>query len=137
MNTTTIHHRVQFPTATADQLYRMYADGALHTEVIGYPSEINATAGTEYNVCGGYMTGKMVHSEPGALLVMTCKARNWSEESPESILVLEFGAGENGAWLQLTQSRIEASIAEEFDQGWHNWYWNAWKKHLGEAVAAN
>jgi activator of HSP90 ATPase len=64
----TIQQSVMLP-APAPELYRMYLDPRRHAAITGAPVRIGSKPGSAFRAFGGALSGKMLYTRPGRLIV--------------------------------------------------------------------
>ena len=86
--------------ATPERLYEMYLDPASHASFTGSSVEIGPNPGDAFRAFDGMLTGSMVHTQPGRLIVQNWCSKNWPADAVDSVVVLTF-------WPQADEGRIE------------------------------
>ncbi len=74
----TIVQKIIFKKTTPHALYELYMDAHLHSMISGGPAVITATEGSEYNVHGGYITGRNLQLVKDKLIVQSWRAKGWT-----------------------------------------------------------
>lgn len=131
----TIQQKVTIKGATAKQLYNLYMNAKLHSEVTGAPAEITKKAGEPFKVFGGQIKGKNLHVSANKMVVQTWRAKGWDRKQPDSVLTLAFQDTEEGAQVQMVHALVPEERQAELKKGWNDHYWKAWKAYFKAKAA--
>lgn len=126
----TIQSTEYFPGVGCAELFALYTDADLHSEVTGAQAIIEPQTGSNYSAHDGYCFGVNLLIETNRRIVQTWRANNWPPEWPDSIVILSFENGSEGAILHFTQSDLHDSVVDEIYAGWSEYYWDPWKLWL-------
>ncbi|MGE0454510.1 MAG: SRPBCC domain-containing protein [Vicinamibacteria bacterium] len=124
MRVTTIEQRVLI-AAPPLRVYEVLVSPRLHAEFTGSPASGSRRVGGRFSACDGYISG--VHRElvRGERIVQDWSTTEWPEgASPSRLeLTLKPVAG-GGTELRMQHSKVPASQAAGYRQGWIDYYWN-------------
>ncbi|HKB72470.1 MAG TPA: SRPBCC domain-containing protein [Thermoanaerobaculia bacterium] len=127
--TKTVHQVVALPASPA-KLYSMYLDPKAHGAFTGMPVDISAEPGSTFSAFGGAISGRILLTVPGRLIVQAWRSTNFRKGDPDSILVLAFsGKGKEGR-IEMTHVNVSDRDAEGVRKGWKTHYWTPWRKYL-------
>lgn len=125
----TIQQTVQLP-APADRLYDMYINSGSHAAITGAPVTISPVPGSEFRAFDDRLSGKMLLTLSGRLVVQSWRASHWKPDDIDSILILTFWpAGESGR-IQLVHVNVADHDAQAVTEGWEKYYWKPWREYL-------
>ena len=79
----TIQQRVTLP-APAAELYRMYLDPRRHAAITGAPVRIGARPGSAFRAFGGAISGKVLFTRPGRMIVQMWRSINFGSKDLDS-----------------------------------------------------
>ncbi len=127
----TIQQRVTLP-APAGELYRMYLDPKRHAAITGAPVRIGARPGAPFRAFNGALSGRMLHTEPGRMIVQTWRSTGFGLRDPDSILVLSFEPRGRSGRIRLVHVNVADRDARGVTDGWKTYYWQPWRKYLRE-----
>ena len=132
MKTITIHQSI-YIQASPQQVYQLYLDADLHASITGGPAQIEAKVGGQMQAYGDYITGTFIELIPNKKIVQTWKAseEKWTHPEP-SILTLTFKPEREGTIIELLQENVPADLQEDFEKGWHQFYWEPMKAFLNQ-----
>ena len=126
----TIQQTVSFKGATAKNLYNLYMNSKLHSEVTGEPAEITKKPGEPFKAHGGQIKGKNLHVQANKLVVQTWRFKGWDRKQPDSILTLYFSDTEDGAQVQMVHALVPDDQQPLVKKGWNDYYWKNWKSYF-------
>ena len=125
---TSFKQQVTF-NATAEELYEQIMDAKKHAKLTRHKTTMSRKVDGEFSLFDGSAYGKNVELIPGKKIVQTWRMRqdNWPEEVMSEITFDFHDAGKGKTKLLFTQSNIPANVADEFKQGWKDYYWEPLK----------
>jgi len=127
---TTIEQCVLLP-ASPHELYAAYLDPQLHTTITGSRVEIGEAPGSPFRAFNGMLSGRILHTVPGCLIVQTWRSQQWRPEDLDSILILRFFAAEGGSGrIELVHVGVAPSDVDGVRDGWLRYYWTPWREYL-------
>jgi activator of HSP90 ATPase len=126
----TICQEILFKNTTAHDLYELYMDSKKHTTATAAPAKISKKEGGKYSVHGGYITGRNLQLIEDKLIVQTWRAQGWKESDPDSTFIINLEQKGNDVLLFATHANVPNAHEESISKGWHNHYWEPWKKYL-------
>ena len=126
----TIVQEVVFKNTTPKALYDLYMDAKKHSAATGAPAKISDKAGSSFSAHGGYITGKNLHLVKNKLIVQTWRAQDWNKDELESTFIIALSPKGNDVVLQAVHANVPDNQAKGIDKGWHEFYWEPWKKYL-------
>jgi activator of HSP90 ATPase len=128
----TIEQTVSLP-ASAERLYGMYVDPAVHAAFTGAPVEIGQQPGVQFSAFDGMLQGKVLQTVPDRLVVQSWRSSNWKAEDLDSTLILTFWPeGERGR-IELVHANVPDHDFRGVMQGWEKYYWTPWRNYLERA----
>jgi activator of HSP90 ATPase len=127
----TIQQRVTLP-ATAADLYRMYLDPRRHAAITGAPVRIGSRPGSAFRAFNGALSGKILFTRPGRMIVQTWRSTGFGRKDLDSTLILTFWSqGESGR-IQLVHANVADRDVRGVTEGWKKYYWKPWRAYLTE-----
>ncbi len=135
MKTKTIRQTVDFEGVTPEQVYLTLMTSKGHTDATGGTACIEAKAGAPFTAWDGYIRGTNKQLVAGKKIVQTWRTSEFSDDMEDSILTIELKPaksknGKTGTQLKLTHSNVPAEQADNYDQGWHDNYWEPMKSYF-------
>jgi activator of HSP90 ATPase len=127
--TKTITQKVVIP-ASPEEVYDAFIDPKKHAAFTGAEATGDPEVGGEFTAWDGYITGKNVELEKGKRIVQEWSTSEWPEDYPPSRLELTFAKLNGGTELTMVHSKVPASQAEEYRQGWIDNYWDLLKEYF-------
>ena len=128
----TIQQTVRLP-ASPDELYDSYLDPKRHAAITGEAVRIAAAPDSEFSAFGGMLSGRIVAIVPKRLIVQTWRAKHWTKNDADSILVLSFSGDRAYGQIDLVHVNVADHDLEDVTAGWEKYYWAPWRRFLGGA----
>ena len=125
----TIQQSVTLPAA-AGRLFDMYLDPGMHEAITGAPVTISAKPGSEFRAFNGMLSGTMLYTVPGRLIVQAWRANHWSAEDIDSTLILSFLPGGDSGRIELVHVNVADHDLQGVTEGWEKYYWKPWRECL-------
>lgn len=124
-----IQQNVELP-ASPKALFEMYVDAKQHSAFTGSEVTVSREPGSTFSAFGGALSGRMVATVPGRLVVQTWRSTNFGVDDPDSILVLAFSEGVSGGRIDLVHTGVADRDYEGVREGWRKFYWDPWRAFL-------
>jgi activator of HSP90 ATPase len=125
----TIQQTVTLP-ARAGDLYQMYLDPRCHAAITGAPVRIGARPGARFRAFNGALSGKILVTRPGRMIVQTWRSTGFGSRDPDSILILTFWPRGRSGRIQLVHANVADRDARGVTDGWTTYYWKPWRAYL-------
>ena len=117
--------------ASPRRLYAMYLSSKVHGAFTGGKIEISARTGSKFKAFGGALTGRMLCTVPGRLIVQAWRSIAFHKRDHDSTLILRFlPAGRNRGRIDLVHVNVPSHDYRGVNKGWKNYYWKPWRKYL-------
>ena len=130
--TKTITQKIIFKNTKPKELYDLYMDAKKHSMITGSPANIKHIAGSRFTAFGGYAWGKNLHLVKNKQIVQTWKAEDWDKSVTDSTFILNLEQRGKDTIVHMTHANVPEKNAKDIEGGWHEFYWEPWKKHLEE-----
>jgi activator of HSP90 ATPase len=125
----TIEQSVRF-SAGAQELYDIYVDPARHAAVTGAPVKIGAKAGSKFSAFDGMLSGTMLFTVPGQLIVQRWRSCIFHEGDLDSILTLRFLQDGKRGRIDLVHANVPKHDFVGVSEGWEKYYWKPLRGYL-------
>lgn len=117
--------------ASSRALYPMYLSPRKHGAIVGGKVQIGSRAGARFSAFGGGLSGRMLHTVPGRLIVQAWRSSAFHKRDHDSTLILRFlPAGRNRCRIDLVHVNVPKHDFRGVNEGWKNYYWKPWRKYL-------
>lgn len=117
--------------ASPRALYAMYLSPRAHGAITGGKVSVGARPGAKFRAFGGALTGRMLQTVPGRLIVQAWRSTAFHKGDHDSTLILRFlPAGRNRGRIELVHANVPSHDFRGVNQGWKNYYWKPWRRHL-------
>jgi len=132
----TIVQKVVFKKTAPKALYDLYMNAKKHSIATGAPATISNKVGSKYTAHGGYISGENLHLEKNKLIVQSWRAQGWDKSHEDSTFTIILEPKGKDTVLYAIHSNLPDKEVEGINKGWHNHYWEPWKKYLaGKPIA--
>jgi activator of HSP90 ATPase len=126
----TIVQEVVFKNTTPKDIYDLYMDAKKHSAATGAPAKISNKEGGSFSAYGGYITGKNLQLLKNKLIVQTWRAQDWKKDELDSTFIIALKPKGKDVVMQAVHANVPDKQAKGIDKGWHEFYWEPWKKYL-------
>ncbi len=131
---TTIRQTVTFD-APPHAVFEALLDSKKHAAFTGQKASISRKVGGKMSAGDGYIEGKILRIEKDKVIVQTWRTTDFQEGDPDSKVMFHFSRKGAGTRLMFVHSNVPDRLAEEFRQGWIDYYWVPLKAYLESATA--
>ena len=128
-NTRTVVQHVFLP-APPSTIYRMLTDPVEHGAFTGTVCEGEPIETGSFTASSGYISGRYEALEQDRLIVCSWKTSEWPKGAPASRLEFVLDSVDGGTELTMTHSELPPSQAEDYRQGWIDFYWTPMRTAL-------
>jgi activator of HSP90 ATPase len=125
----TVNQSVTLP-APAKKLYAMYLSPRAHGAIVGGKVQIGSRPGTRFRAFGGALSGRMLQTIPGRLIVQAWRSRAFRKGDADSTLILRFTPKGRSGRIDLVHVNVPNHDYRGVSKGWKNYYWKPWRKVL-------
>jgi len=108
--------------ASPGRIYQAWLDGEEHGAFTGSPAGVEARVGGSFTAWDGYIWGITLEMEPERRIVQSWRTGDFPAEAPDSRLEVLLEAAVGGARLTLVHTNIPDGQAENYRQGWEDYY---------------
>lgn len=130
MAKTTVIKQEAFIPATPEEVYDAFLDGKKHSEFTGSKAVSSAKVGAKFSTWEGYSFGKNLELVKGRRIVQEWKTTEWPKGMEPSIFELTLVPSKGGTLLKMVHLKVPAEQADEYRQGWIDYYWEPLKKYF-------
>jgi activator of HSP90 ATPase len=125
----TIQQSVTLP-APAAQLYGMYLNPKRHAAITGSRVKIGARPGSSFRAFNGALSGRILHTQPGRMIVQTWRSTGFGAKDIDSTLILTFWPRGRSGRIHLVHANVADRDVRGVTKGWKTYYWNPWRAYL-------
>ena len=131
-----IVHKIVFKNTTPKALYDLYMNSKKHSVATGAPAQISNKTGGKFSTHGGYITGENIHLIKDKMIVQSWRPQGWDKTDPDSTFIIHLEPKGKNVVLHAIHTNLPDKHAEGVNKGWHQHYWEPWKKYLaGKPIA--
>jgi activator of HSP90 ATPase len=117
-------------SATPEEVYDAFVDAKKHSAFTGSKATGDGKVGGKFTAWDGYIFGKNLVLERGKRIVQEWKTTEWPEGYPPSKLEITFKKVKTGTELTMVHSDVPAEQADDYRQGWIDFYWKPLGKYF-------
>ena len=122
--------QTEFISAEPEEVYDAFVNAKKHTAFTGSKATSQPRIGGRFTAWDGYSFGKYLKLEKGKRIVQEWETTEWPEGHPPSIVEFSFKQKKSGTELTMVHSKVPAEQAEDYRQGWIDFYWNPLKEYF-------
>lgn len=127
--TVTIEQK-EFINASPEDVFNAYLDPKTHSAFTGAKATGAPKEGGKFTAWDGYIFGKFIKLEKGRRIVQEWMTSEWPEGYEPSLLDLTFVGNGEGTEIHMVHSKVPEEQAEEYRQGWIDYYWKPMKEYF-------
>lgn len=117
-------------SATPEDVYEAFIDAEKHSAFTGSRATCDPRVEGEFTAWDGYISGKNLELEKGKKIVQEWKTTEWPSGYPPSRLELTFRKVGEGTEISMVHSNVPAEQADDYAQGWIDFYWEPLRKYF-------
>ena len=117
---------------TANKLYEAFLDSEIHSQFTSSPAKIENKIGGRFTAWDGYISGVTTHLEKDKKIVQKWRTTDFDSSNADSLLEIEFVEENGKTKLTLKHSNLPEGTAEEYKQGWKDYYFKPLKEYFSK-----
>lgn len=122
---------VIFP-ATAEEIFDGWLSSEGHAAFTGSPAKVEGGSGGKFSAWDGYIWGVTLETERPRRILQAWRTSEFPEESPDSQVEILLKKIKSGTRLTIKHTNIPEGQAEEYKQGWEDFYFKPMKEFFGK-----
>ena len=108
----------------------MYLSPRAHGAITGGKVTVSARSGSTFKAFGGALTGRMLQTVPGKLIVQAWRSTAFKKSDADSTLILRFTPKGKSGRIDLVHVNVPNHDYQGVNKGWKHYYWKPWRKYL-------
>jgi len=128
----TIEQSVHF-AASAAELYDIYINPARHAAITGGKVKISPRAGSKFSAFEGMLSGEMLFTLPGQMIVQRWRSCEFYATDLDSILMLRFVQDGKRGRIDMVHANVPKQDFAGVTRGWEKYYWKPLRAYLKHA----
>ena len=116
--------------ASAETLFEMFLDPAMHQAITGAPVDIGHKRGSKFKAFDGALTGTILEVLKPRLIIQSWRSKVFKAEDPDSTLILSFTPEKDEGRIDLIHLDVPDHDYDGVTQGWEKYYWAPWRAYL-------
>jgi activator of HSP90 ATPase len=118
--------------ASPEQVYKAWLSSEEHSAFTGSQAVIEPEVGGKFTAWDGYILGKNLELGPYHRILQAWRTTDFPADSPDSKLEISLKAVKRGTKLTLVHTEIPEGQAEEYLQGWKDYYFSPMKEYFSK-----
>lgn len=118
--------------ASPAQIYAAWLDGTGHARMTGAAATSEGRVGGAFTAWDGYISGTYLALEPGRRLLMAWRTSEFPDGATDSQVEVLLDSTAGGATVTLRHSQIPDGQAQNYRQGWVDYYFTPMKAHFAD-----
>ncbi len=106
------------------EVYHTFLKARSHAAFTGAKATCQPRVGGKFTAYDGYIWGRILELQEGRKIVQEWQTTEWPAEAAPSIAEFTFDEKDNGTSLTMVHSSVPAEQADDYRQGWIDYYWN-------------
>jgi uncharacterized protein YndB with AHSA1/START domain len=116
--------------AAPENIFRAWLSTEGHTAMTGSPAKVEPRIGGTFVAWDGYISGVTLKLRPYTGIVQAWRTTEFPEGSPDSNVEIQLEPIEGGTRVTLTHTNIPDGQADEYKQGWEDYYFKPMKEYF-------
>ena len=112
------------------EVYDTLLKAGKHAAFTGAKATCSARIGGRFTAYDGYIFGKILELEEGRRILQEWQTTEWPPDAPPSIVEFIIEKKGDGAKLTMVHTNVPAEQADDYRQGWIDYYWNPLKQYF-------
>jgi activator of HSP90 ATPase len=117
-------------SASPEEIYHAWLSSEEHGLFTGGKAKIDNKIGGRFTAWDGYIEGVTVELHPYSKIIQSWRTSDFPKQSPDSKLEVLLTPESGKTMLTLIHSGIPDGQAEEYRQGWLDYYFEPMKKYF-------
>jgi activator of HSP90 ATPase len=114
------------------KLFAAWLSTKEHSAFTGSPAKISAKAGGKFTAWDGYISGTTIQVVKDKKIVQKWRTTEFPDESPDSLVIIEFEKVKDGTKFILTHQEIPQGQAQEYKKGWDDFYFKPMRNYFSK-----
>ena len=114
-------------SASPAQIYKAWLSTSGHTGMTGSPAVVESKVKGKFTAWDGYISGEILELQPHRRIVQAWRTTEFPPASPDSRVEIILEPDPGGTKITITHSNIPEGQADDYKQGWHDFYFEPMK----------
>ena len=125
-----ITQKTFIPSVAPSEVYDAFVNAKTHARFTGAAASGVARVGAKFTAWDGYIQGTYRTLIKGKKIVQDWVTTEWPAGMPASRVEFTFASAKGGTQVRMVHSRVPASQAAQYRQGWLDYYWTPLKAYF-------
>lgn len=122
--------QTEFIPAKHEEVYDAFMNAKKHSAFTGSKATSDPRVGGSFTAWDGYSSGRYLKLEKGKRIVLEWVTTEWPTSYPPSRVEFSFKPKKGGTELTMVHSKVPLGQAEDYRQGWIDFYWKPMKEYF-------
>jgi len=118
--------------ATPEQIYKAWLSTDGHTRMTGSPAEVEGRVKGKFTAWDGYISGETLELKPYSRIVQAWRTTEFPEGRPDSNVEILLESVKGGTKVTIIHSNIPENQADDYKQGWQDFYFKPMKSYFNK-----
>ena len=118
-------------SASSKDIYETWLDSKKHSAMTGSEATVDARINGKFTAWDGYIEGSTIELTPHQRIVQKWRTTEFPSDSPDSTIEITLKENNDGTELTLVHTNIPAGQAENYREGWEDFYFTPMKSYFG------
>ncbi|MEW5940865.1 MAG: SRPBCC domain-containing protein [Chloroflexota bacterium] len=116
--------------ASPEEIFDAWLSSEGHSRMTGSRAEVRKRLGGQFSAWDGYIWGVTIEMERPGRIVQAWRTSEFSKGDPDSQVEITLEKSKGGTKLSLRHSNIPEGQAENYKQGWKDFYFKPMKEYF-------
>ena len=116
-------------SAKPEQIYKAWLSTQGHSDMTGSPASVESRVKGKFTAWDGYISGEILELKPYRRIVQAWRTTEFPEGSPDLRVEITLEPVKEGTKVSITHSNIPEGQAEDYKQGWQDYYFKPMKQY--------
>ncbi len=119
--------------AAPGEVHEAFMDPQKHSDFTHIRTTGSREVGGEVSAGDGYISARHIELKKGEKIVQEWATSQWPRNYPPSVLQLDLREVDGGTELSMTHSNVLDEQAEDYAEGWKEYYWDPMVEYFRKA----
>lgn len=119
--------------ASAEVIYNAWISTNGHTQMTGSPAKVDGSVNGAFTAWDGYIWGTFTKLDKNKKIVQTWRTGEFPEDAEDSNVEILLEEKDGKTKLTLIHTNIPEGQANDYKQGWEDFYFKPMREWLGES----
>jgi len=118
--------------AKAEDIYKAWISTDGHTAMTGSPAKVDGSVGGKFTAWDGYISGSFLELDENKRILQDWRTGEFPDDEEDSKVEVLLEEADGKTKITLKHWNIPEGQADEYKQGWDDFYFKPMKEYWGE-----